>query len=470
MDGESAITWGQRHFGDLELGDARRSNRLPKLVDEMCKHPGGTLPDKFSNPANLRAFYRIMKAKATTHGTVLASHYRTTREMMVDNLEQGTTVLILHDATELDYTTLTTLESDLGQIGEGSHRGYICHNSLAVCADTRNTLGLTSQILHHRADVPENETLKESRERENRESRLWIRGAQASGTVPTGLVVDVSDSLSDTFEYMAFEITAGRHFVLRAKFDRKLVKPINGQAYLFEAVRSKKASLVWDVNMSSSTSHKARTATVSMSFARVVLAVPHAQKGEYAKEPLPMWVIRVWEPDPPVGAEALEWILLTNVETTTSDEARVHVRWYECRPIIEEFHKGMKTGCSIEDMQFTKIVRLEPAIGVLSALTTKLMQLRDAARVPDADTRPASDVVNMEYIDVLKLQYPQRLRGRVSIKQFYWHVARLGGHQNRKSDGFPGWLTLWRGWMKLESMTLGYRLAKRKMQKTCGLS
>jgi hypothetical protein len=470
MDGESAMTWGQRHFGDLELGDSRRSKRLPSLVDEMCKHPGGTLPDKFSNPADLRAFYRIMKAKATTHASVLASHYRVTRETMMAKLKQGATVLILHDATELDYTTLTTLEGDLGQIGTGSQRGYICHNSLAVCTDTKETLGLTSQILHHRADVPKNETLKAKRERENRESRLWVHGANAWGTVPTGLVVDISDSLSDTFEYMAFEITSGRHFVLRAKFNRKLVKPINGQAYLFDAVRSKKTSLEWDVHVSSSTSHKARTATVNMSFARIVLEVPHAQSGEYAKEPLPMWVIRVWEPNPPSGAEPLEWILLTNVETTTPEEAREHVSWYECRPIVEEFHKGMKTGCSIEDMQFTAIVRLEPAIAVLSALTIKLMQLRDAVRVPDAQTKAASEVVNMEYIEVLKLQYPQRLKGCVSIKQFYWHVARLGGHQNRKSDGFPGWMTLWRGWMKLESMTLGYRLAKRKMRNTCGIT
>ena len=26
---------------------------------------------------------------------------------------------------------------------------------------------------------------------------------------------------------------------------------------------------------------------------------------------------------------------------------------------------------------------------------------------------------------------------------------------NRKADGFPGWLTLWRGWQKLESMVAG---------------
>lgn len=469
--GATSITWGQRNFGDLELGDARRSRRLPELVDAMCKHPGGTLPDKLSEPAELRAFYRMMDADEVTHATVLATHYRVTREAIAEVVGTGTTVLIVHDATELDYTSKTTLFDQLGQIGEGTHRGYICHNSLAVRADTKATLGLTSQILHHRADVPEGETAKQCRERENRESRLWIRGAECSEPVPpTELVVDVSDSLSDTFEYMAYEIGASRHFVLRSRENRKLVQPINDQWYLYEAVRTRQAVLAWEQEISAGAGRQARKAQLKMSFAAVTLDVPSKRAGEYPDEPLAMWTVRVWEPHPPAGAEALEWILLTNVAVTTPDEARDRVRWYECRFVIEEYHKGLKTGCGIEQLQFVHIGRLEPAIGILSALTTTLLQLRDAARAPDADTRPATAVVNAEYVEVLVQRYPQRLRGHISVKAFYMHVARLGGHQNRKSDGFPGWLTLWRGWMKLEAMVLGYRLALRKRRKLCGIT
>jgi len=146
------------------------------------------------------------------------------------------------------------------------------------------------------------------------------------------------------------------------------------------------------------------------------------------------------------------------------------VAWYQCRWVIEEYHKGLKTGCGIETLQFEQIGRLEPAVGVLSALTITLLQLRDAARAPNADVRPATDVVSAEYVEVLTQRYPQRLRGRVSINAFYRHVAHLGGHQNRKGDGFPGWITLWRGWMHLEALVLGYRLAQRKQRRTCGKS
>lgn len=124
----------------------------------------------------------------------------------------------------------------------------------------------------------------------------------------------------------------------------------------------------------------------------------------------------------------------------------------------------MKTGCGIETLQFVSIDRLEPAIALLSAVATTLLRLRDAARAPDAATRPATEVVDRVYVEALASCYPTRLKGNSTVLQFYMHVARLGGHQNRKADGFPGWLTLWRGWTKLESIVTGFtaRLA------TCG--
>jgi hypothetical protein len=466
MMGESVVTWGERHFGGLELGDARRSARLPVLMDAMQRHPGGTLPDKLPDPADLRAFYRLMDAEEVTHASVLATHFRVTQETVAQAVDEGATVLIVHDATELDYTSKTTLLDQLGQIGQGTQRGYICHNSLAVRADTKAALGLVSQILHHRADVPKKETTRQRRERENRESRLWPRGAAQSGpAAPDGRVVDVSDSLSDTFEYMAYEIGAGRRFVLRARENRKLAAPVDSRWLLFEAVRARPSVQKWEFTVPAGPGRAERTTSLQLSFTPVVLQVPGERRGDYPDEPLWLWAVRIWEPAPPVGTEALEWILLTNVETTTADQARERGSWYECRFVIEEYHKGMKTGCGLQTLQFERTSRLEPAIGVLSVLTVTLLQLRDAARKPHADTRPATSVVHRDYVDVLKLRYPQRLRGSVSVKAFYWHVARLGGHQNRKGDGFPGWLTLYRGWMKLESLLLGYRLAQRKVQK-----
>ena len=183
---DSLGSFGQRNFGHLELGDKRRTTRLVETVDLMCRHPGGTLPDKLNRPADLRAFYRLMRRPEVTHEVLIRSHADYTRARIGELAEQNIDVLILHDATELDFTSRTTVSAQLSHIGMGTRRGYICHNSLAVRADTGAVLGLTSQILHQRARVPAKETPKECRERLTRESRLWVHGAQASGPAPAG--------------------------------------------------------------------------------------------------------------------------------------------------------------------------------------------------------------------------------------------------------------------------------------------
>lgn len=93
MEGVRMATFGERHSDHLERGDARRTKRLPQRVDEMCQHPGGTLPDKLPDPANLRAFYRLMNAPELTPEAVLAGHSRVTREVMAETAAWGVTVL-----------------------------------------------------------------------------------------------------------------------------------------------------------------------------------------------------------------------------------------------------------------------------------------------------------------------------------------------------------------------------------------
>src|SRR5438128_1384678 len=100
-------SFGMRNFGELDLGDLRRTKCLVKAVDTMCRHPGGTLPDKINRPANLRAFYRLMNRPEVTHELLMRSHADHTRAWMASL--GPVVVLILHDATELDYTPKTTL-------------------------------------------------------------------------------------------------------------------------------------------------------------------------------------------------------------------------------------------------------------------------------------------------------------------------------------------------------------------------
>ena len=138
------------------------------------------------------------------------------------------------------------------------------------------------------------------------------------------------------------------------------------------------------------------------------------------------------------------------------------IGWYEQRWIVEEYHKAQKTGCQIEDMQFTTTARLEPAIALLSVVAVTLLNLRDASCRPDATTRRATTILSPDYVEMLSLWRYREIREELTVHDFFYALARLGGHQNRKSDRRPGWLVLWRGWTKLQAMVDGYTAAKRK--------
>src|SRR5581483_9000048 len=216
MEAGTVVAMAEEHFGSADLGDARRTRRLVRTASLVLARPGGTLPSK------LPGLYRLAGAEAVTHGAVTAPHRRRTLESM--RRREGV-VLLVHDSTELDYTHVSALREQLGQIGNGGGRGYVCHNSLAV-TPSGEVLGLAGQVLHRRRVVPRGEKPSAKRRHPDRESRLWPRGCEAVGPAPSGpkapLWVDVCDRGADTTEFIEYEVRNGRHFVIRLAKDRNL--------------------------------------------------------------------------------------------------------------------------------------------------------------------------------------------------------------------------------------------------------
>jgi hypothetical protein len=452
-----APSFGQEHFAEAELGDQRRTDRLVELADRLQRHPGGSMPQKLLSPADLRAFYRLCNCPKVTHETVLAPHRARTLEKM---REHEGVVLIIHDATELDYTKKTSLQN-LGQIGNGHRRGYLAHNSLAVDPQHREVLGLVSQILHCRPKVGKGEKQRHRRQRQNRESRLWLQGAEAVGAAPVGKNwVDVCDRGADTFEFLEYEVQNERRFVIRSAYDRRLAE--KGKArYLHQHVRQLPLLGQRTVRVSAQAGRSARVATVGVSAGSVSLEAPHSKNGEHGDEPLSVWVVRVYELIPPSGEEPLEWFLLSSEPAADFAAAERVIRWYECRPMVEEFHKALKTGMRIEALQFRSEAAQEPAIALLSVVALTLLQLRELARRQETKDRPAMQVLSQEYVEILsRWRYHQDKP--LTIYEFQMALGRLGGHQNRRHDPAPGWLVLWRGWSELQAMVEGARLANKR--------
>ncbi|HVA51388.1 MAG TPA: hypothetical protein VNH11_33915, partial [Pirellulales bacterium] len=63
-----------------------------------------------------------------------------------------------------------------------------------------------------------------------------------------------------------------------------------------------------------------------------------------------------------------------------------------------------------------------------------------------------------EYIHVLSTWRHGEARPSWTVHEFFFALARLGGHQNRRGDKRPGWMVSWRGWTALQLLVTGARL------------
>ena len=447
-------SFGEVNFGAAQLGNKARTRRLVSVANQLMRHPSGTLPQKLCDPAALQATYRLMNCDKVTHAAVLAPHREQTLRRLAD--ETGPW-LVVSDGTEFDYTSITSLQK-LGQIGNGEcrRRGYICQNCLVVEPQTRQAVGLINQILHTRADVPAGETKEQSRRRDSRESRLWPDGTR---DLPGDRrLIVVCDRGGDTFEELEHEQTSGRRFVIRSRHNRRILTGHQGESqkqFLESTLQQQSVLGTFTLEISAASGRTARAASLCVSSAAVRLLPPVQKRGEYSDQPLALWAVRVWEPDPPRGETGLEWVLFTNEPIASFENAWQVIEWYECRWVVEEYHKALKTGCNIENLQFCDETRLEPMIALLSVVALTLLNLRDASRRSDAKQIPATKLVAQEYVEVLSLWRHQEIRPTWSAHDFFQSLARLGGHQNRKHDKPPGWLVLWRGWTSLQLLASG---------------
>ena len=462
----------ETHFGSACLGDQRRTRRLIKTAAVMMTNPGGSLPDKLPDWADLMGLYRLVAADAVTHAAVIQPHCRHTLELMRDT---PGVILLVHDTTELDYDNHQAVAAELSQIGNGSRRGYLCHNTLAITPD-RQVLGLASQILHLRRRVPRKEKALAKREHPDRESLLWQRGCQQAGPAPANaLWVDVCDRGSDCFEFLEYAHAHGRSYVIRAARDRSLdgedhlgVDRIHRTLFDYACDLPTLGQRQVEVAASSKKGSRARSAQVRVAAGMLTLAAPKQPRGHCVAEALSTWVVCVQEVNPPADVTPLQWILLTNVAVDSLEQASQRIDWYECRPTIEDYHKGMKSGVGIELPQFESADRLEPVIGLLSVVAAVLLGLRHLARTEKAEQMPAVQAVPRLWVEIVARQVYQsprktpRRAEELSLREFFVGVARLGGHLGRKGDGPPGWLTLWRGWRTLHQMVQGAKLMAEK--------
>ena len=132
---------------------------------------------------------------------------------------------------------------------------------------------------------------------------------------------------------------------------------------------------------------------------REVRIQPPVNGAVLSKTEVKAWIVHVWEPEPPQGVKALEWIRLPTVPIACEQDAWERVTWYKWRWLLEDFHKVLKTGCGIEVRRQQTVGALWNLLGILTPMAMRLLWLRQTAQ--QAPDTPASEVVSQEVIDVV---------------------------------------------------------------------
>jgi len=435
--------WIETEFGAAELGDARRRQRLLRLMGQLAARPGASLPEACGNRGQLKAAYRFLATAAIEPEDLWASHIGATYERTA----AVPVVLAVQDTTELDWGPQSAT-AGLGPLGAPSHQGLLVHTTLAFTPE-RVPLGVVAQAVWARepGTVGQRVTRKQ-RAIEAKESYKWLASLQAVGEAhqacPQTHWVSVGDREADVYDLFIAERPAGVDLLVRAAWDRRVEHP---EQYLWATL---------SVHVPRHEGQAARQAVLSLRFGAVTLRPPRHRRAEQLPA-VRVWAVYVVEEHPPAGVEPLEWLLLTTCAVPMVEAAVERVEWYGVRFGIEVWHKVLKSGCRIEARQLETAERLQRCLPLYSIIAWRILYATMVSRaLPEL---PCTVLLALEEWQALYCAIhhtPTPPAAPPSLQQAVRWIARLGGFLERPSDGEPGVMVLWRGFQHLADLTTMY--------------
>lgn len=437
--------WAQEQFGKCELGDRRRTKRVIKFAAQAAAMPDASTPKQAEGWRDCKAAYRLFAQEAVTFEALTAPHCAMTRAVSAG------TWLVINDTTEINFGYDRELV-DVGRVGSAQARGFYLHTAMIASAESEEIIGVAGQDLYSRPLKKVKRVGSDRRKKLKRETDMWGRVIDRVGPPPAeGRFIHVCDRGADNFEIYCHLLQQRAGWVIRAAQLKRQVLDADGcERSLDDVVRAAPLQGSYELQVRANHDQPARTALIEVRSARLVMPRPRNGISRYVSESgiteIPMRVVEAREVNPPPGVQELRWVLLTSEEVRGFDDAWRIITWYEKRPLIEEYHKCLKTGCRVEQRLYRSGERLAPVIGLLSVLAVRLLQLKMVAR-RDPE-QPAARVVPKEWLRAAPLLLKND-RPMKTVRDFFRGLAQLGGFLGRKGDGEPGWQTTWGGLEKL---------------------
>src|SRR6478609_5294433 len=220
--------WVEQELDGGVFPDQRLKARLGKLLGDLGRRIGGTLPAACQDWAATKAAYRFFANPLVDEGVILAGHFAATRARF--DATAGP-VLILHDTTEFSFRRINP--EAVGQLTLLKTRhatvtlcGLLMHSSL-VLSTGGVPLGLAAVKFWTRKKFKGTKTLrgKVNATRvpiEKKESVRWLDNlTQSTRQLGAPLrCVHIGDREADIYELFCAAHDAGTHFLVRTCVDR----------------------------------------------------------------------------------------------------------------------------------------------------------------------------------------------------------------------------------------------------------
>lgn len=455
--------WAEQEFGEAKLGDVRRTRTLVEVAENLAGTPGGTLCASVSDWSLLKRGYSLLACEKVTYAAIMARHIERTRSALRESGEY----FVTEDTTTLNYDSHLKIDG-MGWMGDG-RLGLSVHTSLVTRIERWDgegrpvvtVVGMARQEAWTRHGESKRKTKsKDQRRKGHRESERWAVVVDELSHPPLHVRwTYMADRESDIFSVFSRCQQEGWDFIIRASEPRALV---GEEGHVIEAAARGRLLGRKTVSLRARSATRerpavaAREAVVEVRSTTVTVRPP--RKLHPKPKAVTLHIVEVREVDPPPDAEPLYWVLLTSWSCSTLDEAWRVAQSYATRWLIEEYHKALKTGTGVEKAQLTTYARIHSLVGILAIVALRLLSMKLLAKaLPDAPI--TEEVIGPDFLEVLEARFGTP-KGGWTYRTTLVTIARLGGFPARKSDGLPGWITIWRGWQKLIAMVEGVELIR----------
>jgi Transposase Tn5 dimerisation domain/Transposase DNA-binding len=435
------MSWAQQEFETVDLGDARRTLRLIKLVDDLSAQPTGSIPLACGGWAETKAAYRLLDNPALDWREVLDVQTERTAERMRGH----PVVLCLQDTTELDFSSQPGI-AGLGRLNYEARQGLYVHPTLAV-TPMGVALGVIDAWIWARGPKDQPQV---------KESTRWVEGyeivADLAEQRPDTRLVYVADREGDLRALMDAAARRGTpaDWLVRAKHNRNTLagdklwdrlgqsEPVGEVEFMLPAAPDRPARPVRQTLYCQAVTLPARQ------------GAPHVT----------VTAILAREEAPPAGESALEWRLLTNRPAETLEAIVELIDWYRRRWLMEIFFRILKSGCRVETLQLGTLERLERALVIYLIIAWRILHLVTWGReCPDLPCEVVFDPEEWRAAWIVAHRRPPP-DTPPKLSEMVRLIAGFGGFLGRKHDGHPGPKALWEGMQKVRAFAMAFEARK----------